>query len=152
VLGVAGLFKLRSPGAAATAVGTPVAAIRLFSVLEIGLCGYALVLGGRGSAVAMTLLYAGFAVLSLRLAAQGEACGCFGSRTPAASPLQALVSAALAAVCATASVTGAPSASGFLHGSPAVATISALGVLAAVYGVVLAYTELPTQWRAWAPS
>jgi hypothetical protein len=152
VLGLAGLFKLRTPEAAAAALGAPRLAIRVFSVLEIGLCAYALAAGGRVSAGAMTLLYTAFAGLSLRLAAQGEACGCFGSRTPAASPLQALLSAALAALCGAALVAGSPGVSGFLHGPPVAAAICALGVLAAVYGVVLAYTELPAQWGAWSPS
>jgi hypothetical protein len=152
VLGIAGLAKLRSPGTAAAAVSLPVLTIRLFSLLEVGLCAYALVVGGRLSAGAMAVLFAAFAVLSLRLAARGEACGCFGRQSAPASPGQAILSAALAAVCLAAAIAGAPGASGFLGGGAGAAIVTTAGVLAAAHGLVLAYTQLPEVWGAWTAS
>jgi hypothetical protein len=149
VLGVAGLAKLGSPGAAARAVGLSRPAIRAFSVGELALAGWALVDGGAGGSAAMAVLYAGFAALTLRLARAGAACGCFGAEQAPASPLQSVLSGALAAVCGAGALAGAHPATWILQRPAPTAVVLVLGVAAAVYATVLAYSELPQLWLSW---
>ncbi len=151
VLGVAGLAKLRSPRSAARAVRLAPRWIRTFAGFEVALGVWALLMAGSASSALMAALYAGFAALTLALARAGAACGCFGAPSAPASPIQALVSAALALVCAV-SAAAAPHALGWILERPVgTATVLVLGTAAAVYGTVLAYSELPQLWRSWSP-
>jgi hypothetical protein len=151
LLCVAGLAKLRAPAPAARAVGAAPPAIRAFAMLELALGAWALLNGGAVSSALMAALYAAFAGLTIVLWRRGRSCGCFGAVAAPASPLQSLVSAALALLCvacAAASVHPAAWISGRPPGSVA---ILVLGTGAAVYGTVLAYSELPLLWRSWSP-
>jgi hypothetical protein len=152
VLAVAGLAKLGSPGAAARAVGLSRSAIRALAVGELGLAGWAVVDGGAASSAAMAALYAGFAVLTLRLARAGAACGCFGAEQAPASPIQSALSAALAATCAVGAVAGAHPAGWILERPAPTAAVLVMGLAGAVYATVLAYSELPQLWRSWSPA
>jgi hypothetical protein len=152
VLCVAGAAKLRAPDAAARAVGADRRLVRLFAAGELGLGGLALVAGGPGPAAVMAALYSAFAVLTLRLARAGETCGCFGSQQNPASPLQSALSATLATVCLLAALGGARSLDWILGRSPGIVTVLGLGTAGAVYGIVLAYSELPQLWRSWSPA
>jgi hypothetical protein len=151
VLCVAGLAKLRTPAPAARAVGAAVAAVRAFAVLELGLGAWALLNGGALSSALMAALYAAFSGLTIVLWRRGRSCGCFGSEPTPASPLQSLVSASLALLCvACAAASVHPAA--WISGRPAgTVAILVLGISAAVYGTVLAYSELPLLWRSWRP-
>lgn len=151
VLGVAGAAKLRAPDAAARAVGAGRWLVRLLAIGELALGALALAVGGPLLIAIMAVLYAGFAILTLRLARAGKACGCFGAPQSPASPLQSALSGALAVVCLLAAIGGARSLGWILERSPGVVTVLGLGTAGAVYGVVLAYSELPQLWRAWSP-
>jgi len=151
VLCVAGLAKLRAPRAAARAVGLAPAQVRAFAALEVALGAWALVAAGAASSVSIGALYAGFAVLALVLARRGHACGCFGQMREPASAIHSLLSVALALI-ATVSAVAAPHTLGWILERPAqTATVLVLGTAGAVYGVVLAYSELPQLWRSWSP-
>jgi hypothetical protein len=152
VLCVAGVAKLRSPAPAARAVGLPAAPVRLFAAAELALGTWALVSASVLASGLMAALYAGFAALTLRLARAGEACGCFGAPSSPASPLQSLLSAALAIVGVLAAAGQTHAAGWFFGRAPGVATVLVLGTAGTVYGVVLAYTELPLLWRSWSPA
>ncbi len=151
---VAGVAKLRSPVLALNALraarlpgGTGV--IRIFAVAELTL-GIAAALRPRTvPAAALACLYAGFAVLALVLHRRGATCGCFGDARTPASPSQSAISAALAAVCAVAAVSHPPGVTWILNRSPALATCLIIGIGGAVFATVVAYSELPSAWRAW---
>jgi hypothetical protein len=152
VLMVAGLAKLRSPRAAARAVHVTPLVIRGFATFEVALGAWALVSGVRPVSVVMVLVYAGFALTTWRLARTNTACGCFGEQEDPASPIQSVVSVALALVCLV-SALAAPHALGWILGrSAASATVLVLGTAGVVYGTVLAYSELPLLWRSWSPA
>ena len=152
VLCVAGVAKLRAPGGAARAVGADPRLVRLFAAGELALGALALAAGGRVLAAVMAALYAGFAVLTLRLARAGQTCGCFGAQQSPASPLQSALSGTLAAVCLLAALAGPRSLDWILERSPGGVTVLGLGTAGAVYGIVLAYSELPQLWRSWSPA
>lgn len=152
VLGVAGAAKLCAPDAAARAVGADPRLVRLFAAGELGLGAVVLAVGGPLPAGIMAVLYAGFAILTLRLARTGEACGCFGAPQSPASPLQSALSGALAVICLLAAIGGARSLGWILGRPPGIVTILGLGTAGAVYGIVLAYSELPQLWRSWSPA
>ncbi len=152
VLCVAGLAKLRSPAAAARAVGAAPQAIRLYAAGELAVGLWALVAAGPLAAALMAVVYAGFAGLTLMLAHRGAACGCFGSEHSPASPIQSVLSGALAVVAALSAAAGAHGAAWIVHQPPTTAAVLVLGTAGAVYGVVLAYSELPLLWRAWSPA
>ena len=152
VLCVAGVAKLRSPTAAARAVGADPRLVRLFATGELTLGIAVIVVGGPVLALALAVLYGGFAVLTLRLARTGDACGCFGAPENPASPVQSALSALLAVVCAVAAA-GSAHDLGWILGRPAGAVIVlGWGTAGAVYGIVLAYSELPQLWGSWEPA
>ncbi len=152
VLCVAGAAKLRAPDPAARAVGADRRLVRLFAAGELGLGALVIVAGGPAPAAVMAALYTAFAALTLRLARAGESCGCFGAEQNAASPLQSALSATLAAVCLLAAIGGARSLGWILARPPGIVTVLGLGTAGAVYGIVLAYSELPQLWRSWTPA
>jgi hypothetical protein len=146
VLCVAGLAKLRAPGAAATAVGAPVALVRVFAAYEVALGIAALVWPPVSPLLALT--YLGLAVLTFSLARRAGSCGCFGEGDAPASVAQSLLSVALALV----SVAPAHAVT-WVAGRPAPsAIVLVLGIGAAAYGTVVAYAEVPPAWRAWSAS
>jgi hypothetical protein len=149
VLAVAGVAKLRSPEAAARAVRLPPALIRTFAAGELTLAAVTLIVAGAWSSALMAVLYGAFAVLTLRLARAGTACGCFGGPESPASPVQSGLSGALAAVSLLSAVGGAHSAGWILQRPAAGLVVLALGTAGLVYGIVLAYTELGPQWQSW---
>jgi hypothetical protein len=152
ILAVAGAAKLRAPQAAARAVDQPAILIRAFAAGELVLAAVALVTASAWSALLMAVLYAAFAVLTLRLARAGAACGCFGAEQSPASPAQSMLSAALAAVAALSAVGGAHPAGWILQRSPSTVVIAILGTIGVVYGIVLAYSQLAQLWRSWSPA
>lgn len=149
VLCVAGLAKLRSPAPAARAVGLPGAPVRAFAAAELALGAWALVSTAAVASALMAGLYAGFALLTLRLASAGESCGCFGTQDNPASGLQSLLSATLAGVAALAAAGGVHATGWILGRGPGFVALLGSGTAGAVYGVVLAYSELPQLWRSW---
>jgi hypothetical protein len=149
LLAVAGVAKLRAPRAAARAVGVAPALIRGFAAGETGLAVVALATATPWSSVAMAVLYAGFAGLTLRLARAGAACGCFGAEQSPASSLQSALSVGLAGLAGLSAIGGAHTA-GWIVGRPlGTLVVLAAGTAGVVYAIVLAYSELPPRWASW---
>jgi hypothetical protein len=151
VLCVAGVVKLRAPGAAARAVSVSPALVRVFAVSEIALGAWALLKPTAGGSAAMAAYYAGFAALTAVLWRRGAACGCFGSERAPASPIQSALSATLALVCAVGAAASPHTASWIFRQPAGTTAVLVVGTAAAVWGIVLAYSELPVLWRAWSP-
>ena len=154
VLCVAAVAKLRAPeqaAAALAATGLPdsVHLIRLFAVGEFALGAWAAVAPSRPIAIAMAALYAAFAAFTIVLGRRGASCGCFGVSEVSASPLQAAISAALSLVCVWVAIDAAHGVSWILDRPPLEALVLGLGIATAVFGTVVAYTELPAAWGAW---
>jgi hypothetical protein len=145
VLAVAGAAKLRAPWGAAGALGWDPRLIRSIALGELALGLAALLTPQRALAAGVAIVYLVFAGLSYRLARRSVGCGCFGAAETAASPLQSILSMVVALVCASAAV-WPPHA---VLSRPAVqAVVLVVGIAGAAYGVVLAYIELPSAWRA----
>lgn len=151
---VAGLAKLRAPDAAARAMraadlpGNGLA-IRAFAIGEVALGAAAAVVATAATAAALAVVYAGFAALALVLHRRGAECGCFGDSGAPASPLQSAISALLATVCAIAAAASTHGIGWILARPALTAATLALGIAAAVYATVVAYSELPSAWTAW---
>ncbi len=146
VLCVAGIAKLRSPGTAATALGVPPGLVRAFSVYELALGAGALAWTVLSPLLALT--YLGLAGLTAVLARRAQSCGCFGEGDAPASVVQSVLSVALA----LASVAAAHDIGWLFARPPGSAAVLAMGIVAAVYGTVVAYSEIPLAWRAWGAS
>jgi len=152
VLCLAGAAKLRSPAAAAHAVALPRALIRAFAAFEIALGVAALLTASRAGSVLMALTYAGFAALTVALWRRQAPCGCFGEEQAPASPVQSLISAGLALICAASVAAGSHPLGWILERPPGFVAILGLGTAGMVYGTVVAYSELPLAWRSWSLS
>jgi len=158
LLAVAGVMKLRAPGAASGALASlsmPVAApvVRLAAACEIALGAWALAAPGRLAAALVAAVYAGFALLVLGLlarpGARARGCGCFGEADADVHPMH-LVLNVLAAGVALGAVAEPPRS--LLHiaaGSPALGLVLCAGVAAAVYATYLLYTVAPAAWHAY---
>jgi hypothetical protein len=154
LLCVSGLAKLRSPAAAQRALGTiglPVGsgAVRVFAAGELALGAWSVLTPGPLSSALMGLVYVGFAATTLLLARRASSCGCFGDDRATASTMQAILSVVFALVC-IAAVRWIPHGVSWMLGRPAgFAAVLLVGTAGAVYGTVLAYTELPLAWQSW---
>jgi hypothetical protein len=154
VLCVAGVAKLRAPAGAVRALAAAgfVARpwmIRGFALAEIALGAWAALEPTRADAAALVALYLAFSGLSLVLARRRAACGCFGEGDAPASPLQALLSAALATIAMLAAASP-PHGVAWLVGQQAwFAAIMLIAAGGAAYATVAAYTDLPLAWGAW---
>jgi hypothetical protein len=146
VLCAAGVAKLRSPRTAAAALGVPAGLIRAFSVYELALGTGALVWTVLSPVLALT--YAALAALTLHLARRAQSCGCFGEGDAPASGAQSLLSLCLALV----SIAPARGAGWLVGRAPGTASVLVVGVVAAAYGIVVAYANLAPAWRAWSAS
>lgn len=154
LLCVAGALKLRRPAPAVRALAslglraapTPV---RTFAAVELALGGWVLLGAPRAAAGAVACVYAVFAAITFALARRRSSCGCFGDDTAPASVLQSLLSAAFACVGLVAAAGGVHGLGWVLGMDPALAATAVVGLGGAVYGAVIAYTELPRAWSAW---
>jgi hypothetical protein len=154
LLCVAGLAKLRSPSAAVRALGTigltvGSTPVRAFAAGEVALGAWCALAPVPVSSAVMACVYLGFAGLTVLLARRAASCGCFGGDRVPASITQSILSLCLALV-SLAAVRWVPHGIGWMLERPAsLATVWVLGTAGAVYGTVLAYTELPLAWRSW---
>jgi hypothetical protein len=146
VLCVAGMAKLRSPATAAGALGVSAKLIRGFSIYELALGAGALAWPVLSPLLALT--YLGLALLTGVLARRSQSCGCFGEGDAPASVVQSVLSLVLA----LASVAGAHDLGWLFARPPGSVAVLLAGILAAVYGTVVAYSEIPLAWRAWGAS
>jgi hypothetical protein len=161
VMCVAAIAKARAPGTAVSALdalGLPAGAllVRVLAAAELALGVWCLLAPGPLNGAIMAAAYAGFCLLALLLARRHASCGCFGDHETPASAAQATISAALSLLAFLAAVSavsagGAPHGVGWLVDQPAArALVLALGIVAGAYGLVIAYTQLPRAWSAWA--
>ncbi len=154
VLCVAAVAKLRAPEPAAAAlaaarVPVSIPLIRLFAVGELAVGASALVFPSGAIAAVVAVMYAAFAVVALVLSRRGASCGCFGASPATASPLHAAISAALALVSTWVAMRPPAGVSWIFGRAPLEAGVLCLGIIAAAYATVVAYTELPEAWGAW---
>ena len=132
LLMIAGVAKLARPAGVARLVGawrlvgrpsTARLLARALGAAEVLAGAAALVVGGAAAAVAVALLYAGFAIFLL--VTRPADCGCFGSPQPdddrgqGAPVLHAVLDLAVAALAAAAAIAGAPALADAVDQSPA---------------------------------
>jgi hypothetical protein len=154
VLCVAGLAKLRAPQAAVralTTAGLPgrTELVRAVAMIEVALGACSLLAPSSLAAAALAATYAAFAALSVLLARRRAACGCFGEGDAPASPMQSLLSGAFAIVALAAAASSVHGLGWVLATGPLRGGTLLLGIAAAAYGAVVAYTQLPQAWAAW---
>jgi Methylamine utilisation protein MauE len=150
VLAVGGIAKLLGPEATVPmlrALGLPSSPVlaRLLGAVEVGVGAAAFLVGGRGLAIAVAVLFTIFTIAVLRLRAGGEAvsCGCFGRSSAPPTMVHVVVDVVAALVAVAAAVTDAP---GFVSTRPDLpaAGIPQLGLTAlAVWLGVALLTVLP---------
>jgi hypothetical protein len=155
VLCLAGLAKLRSPSEALGALSeiglsVPVALVRAFAIFEIGLAGWWAARPGAVPAAVIACVYAGFACLALVFRRRRASCGCFGAHEAPASIVQSCISLALALVAGAGAIWPVHGVSWLVAEPVATVMVLTLGIAGAAYATVLAYTELPLAWSAWA--
>jgi hypothetical protein len=116
LLAAGGVSKGRQPTstvASFRAVGLPASrgAVRALAVVEVLLGGELIAIGGRLPTALGALLFAGFALVTVRLVrmgGEGASCGCFGDRSARPSVVHVAVDAGAAAVLAVATALGSP--------------------------------------------
>jgi len=156
---VSGVVKVVRPRAAAQAMldaalpGT-VAAARCVGVVEFVVAIWAVLAPDAGGAVALGAVYLSFAAFLayvLRAHPDARSCGCAGSTAVPPSRLH-LTLDLLAAVAAIgyAATGGAPLGRWLTGLGPAAVPVLA-GLALAGWLAVVAVTEVPGAWRAWAP-
>ena len=149
VLGAAGALKLRSPGAAASALGIAPSWVRVLSAGEIALGVACALQPTRAFAAALALVYQLFALVALVLMRRRVACGCFGDDDLPVSRAHVIASELLAALAAAAAL-ASPRGVDWLADQPVLTgAVVAVGIAGAAYATVLVYTAAPRAWTAW---
>ena len=141
ILCAAGVFKLRSPVVAATALRMSPWAVRGLACGEIALGAACALVPSRPLAVALAVVYGGFSLVAVLLMRRGVPCGCFGdndlpvslAHVIASELLGALALVALAAATAWPLRHGLPAV--FDGGSPALGAVLLTGIAGVVYAV-----------------
>jgi len=154
LLCVSGVAKLRAPQPASTALRTlglraGASGVRAAAGAEVVLGGLSLAIGGRVAALVLALAYAGFAGLTVRLAEERAACGCFGSADAPSGRAQLALSLGLMALAAAAAVWPAGGIGWVLGHSAGYASTLLVGVGGCIYALAIAYTQLPAALAAW---
>jgi hypothetical protein len=154
VLCVAGLAKLHAPagaGQALSVIGIPggVRAVRTLALMEIALGAACTLHPSQVIAGAVASLYALFAAMSLMLVRRRSSCGCFGEQEVPATLAHSALSGALALVALVATFSSPHGIAWMLARPLQVAPVLVIGTVAAAYGIVLVYTELPHAWSSW---
>jgi len=150
LLAVAAMAKLRDPNSAAVALrraglASGVVVVRGVAVAEVLVAAAVLVVGGAGPAMALGLLYLGFAAFIVRLrraAGAGVSCGCFGGAEAPAGRLHVVVNAAAAGAVAVAVALGG-SLPSVLGDRVSLAIPYAAAVAAGAWATGLCLTSLP---------
>jgi hypothetical protein len=154
VLCVAGTAKLRDSKPARRALlalGLPSgrAIVPAIGLCELAIGGWGAIAPSRAGAVAIAVIYAGFALIAAALARRQVSCGCFGGDDRPASMAQAILSAAIALVALGAALAGPHGLTWALGRPLAQSAVLLIGAAAATWAAVLAYTEFPAAWGAW---
>jgi hypothetical protein len=157
---VSGALKLLRPRATAQAlldVGLPrpTAVARGLGALELGIAAWAILAPAAGGALALTLAYLGFAVFLgyvLRRYPDAGSCGCAGAKAVPPSRLHLALDLVAAVIgLAFAHADGPAAIAWFAPFGPVGALAVASGLVLAGWLAVVAVTEAPAAWRAWAP-
>jgi hypothetical protein len=156
LLVAAGAAKMRSPSSARGAlsaaglqVGGP--AIRALGAAEIAVGSVAAVRPTALTGAMVAALYGAFTVFVFASVRGDTAapCGCFGAAETEVGPVHGALNAAACAVGIAAAI-APPRGIGWVLGrEPLTATALALGMVAALCATYLAYTALPSAWRAY---
>lgn len=156
LLVVAGGAKLRLPSDARSALSTvgiavPDAAIRSLGLVEIAIGVWAALRPSALTAALVVLLYAGFAVFVLASMRTGKRapCGCFGAAGTEVGPVHLVLNVAGCAIAVAAALTPPPGLGWIAGREPLTAVSLALGTAAAVIAAYMAFTALPSAWRAY---
>lgn len=154
LLCVSGAAKLRTPQPASTALRTlglraGPSLVRVAAAIEFAV-GFGTVLtGGRPAALALAVVYAVFAAMTVRLAQQRASCGCFGSGDAPSGRSQLALSLGLMALAAAAAIWPPDGIGWVLARAPGYAITLLAGVGGCIYALTIAYTQLPAAWAAW---
>jgi hypothetical protein len=149
VLCLAGLTKLRAPAAAAAALGVGTWLIRAVAAGEVALGAVCLIHPTSTDAVALAMVYGLFALVAVRLRRERMACGCFGDNDFPVS-LAHVIASGLLGVLAMAAALATPRGLIWLASQPVpVEVVLSVGVVGALYGVLIVYTMVPRAWAAW---
>jgi hypothetical protein len=160
VLG-AGAAKLARPAAVVDAlwearlpwrrtVARP-ATVNVLAVVEIGIGAWTVAFGSGAAAVALAVLYTGFASFAWRLLAvrgPDASCGCFGATDSPVSRLHAAFTAVAALLCALAAVWPVGTVASVLRDQPAWGVPFAVLTLLAAWLAEVLLTALPARRRA----
>jgi hypothetical protein len=154
VLCVAGVAKLRSPAGASHAlatIGVPggVLVVRAVAAIEVALGAACAVMPSPASAAAAAATYAIFAIFAMVLARRHSSCGCFGEHEAPTTLAHSALSGLLALTALAAAFSSPHGIAWILAGPLEHALVFVIGTVAAAYGAVLAYTELPQAWSSW---
>jgi hypothetical protein len=158
LLALAGVLKLRSPAHGSGAYPAPGSALgfgaaRVVGAMELLLGAVAVAYPARVVAGILAAAFAAFAAYTVRLLASRDApadCGCFGESSGSVGPGHVVLDLACAGVALAAAIEPPRAIASILVDAPAIGPIVAAGVAAAVYGLYLAYTVLPSAWAAYA--
>lgn len=156
LLVLAGAAKARSPSSARdalSAVGLAVSAptIRALGAAEIAIGAVAAVRPAALTGALVASLYGAFTafVLASMRGTEGAPCGCFGAAETEVGPLHAVLNMAACAIGLGAAI-APPRGIGWVLGrEPLTAITLTLGITAATFAAYLAFTTLPSAWRAY---
>ena len=158
LLALAGVLKLRSPAHGSGDYPAPGSALgfgaaRVVGAMELSLGAVALAYPARLVAGLLAAAFAAFAAYTVRVLASRDApadCGCFGESSGSVGPGHLVLDLACAGVALAAAIEPPKAIAAILADAPPVGLALAAGVAAAVYGLYLAYTALPSAWGAYA--
>jgi len=156
---VSGVLKVLRPRATAQAMldgGLPgsTTAARCVGVVEIVVAGWALAAPGAGGAAALAVVYLCFAAFLgyvLRTHPDAGSCGCAGATAVPPSRLHLTLDLLAAAIAIAYASTGGPAVGAWTRDLGFGAIPIAAGLAVAGWLVVVAVTQVPGAWRAWAP-
>ena len=149
ILCAAGVFKLRSPVVAATALRMSPWAVRGLACGEIALGAACALVPSRPLAVGLAVVYGGFSLVAVLLMRRGVPCGCFGDNDLPVSLAHVIASELLGALALGAALAG-PRGLSWVLGRPApTAVVLVVGIAGGLYATLVLYTQLPAAWAAW---
>jgi hypothetical protein len=159
LLGISGALKLVRPRAAAQAIldaGLPGsrAVARGVGVAELAAASWAILAPDGGGALALAVVYLGFAVFLayvLRTHPDAGSCGCAGTRAVPPSALHLTLDLVAVVAAFAYSSAGGPSAASWIARLGPAAGVALPGLALAGWLAVVAVAEAPTAWRAWSP-
>jgi hypothetical protein len=156
---VSGALKIVRPRATAQAlldVGLPGSGVvaRGLGAAEVTAASWAILAPAAGGALALAIVYLGFATFLayvLRAHPDAGSCGCAGTRAVPPSVLHLTLDVVAVLVGVRYAVASGPAAPGWIAGLGPGAVLVVAGLAIAAWLAVVAVAEVPPAWRAWAP-